>query len=84
MAQKIIQIGSSVGITLPQPIMAGLGLHIGDPISLKAHPDSASITISVPRKKEASSNIKVDPAILQWTNEFIEKNRMLLERLADK
>ena len=77
MAQKVIQIGSSAGITLAPDILHKLSLKVGDAV----HVSSGAHEILV---KPVKSTPTIDQEVLVWTNEFIEKNRALLERLADK
>lgn len=79
MEQKVIQIGSSAGITISKSAMQELGIKVGDIVVTATN--AAKKIFSV-QPKEAKST--VDPEVLSWTNKFIEKNRELLERLADK
>ena len=59
--------------------LKNLGIAVGDMVET----DIVGKTFSVkPKQKEFGS--QVDPAILEWTDTFIKKNRELLERLADK
>ncbi|HVB20303.1 MAG TPA: hypothetical protein VNF51_03460 [Candidatus Paceibacterota bacterium] len=78
MAQKVIQIGSSAGITLSPDLLETIGIKIGDTVAV-----SASKSEVVVRPIRANKPT-IDPEILSWTNAFIEKNRELLERLSDK
>lgn len=81
MKQKIIQIGSSIGVVIPKPLAEEKGYKVGGSINLHTEQDSNVIRIEPAEIKKESA---VDPAILTWTNEFIDKNRELLKRLADK
>ncbi len=76
MEQKVIQIGSSAGVTIPKSALEELGVKIGDTIETNIEKKVFSV-----RSKSINN---IDPAILTWTNKFIEENRELLERLADK
>ncbi len=79
MDQKVIQIGSSAGVTISKETLKNLGVAIGDTVET----GTVGKTFSVkPKQKEFGS--QVDPVILEWTDMFIKKNRELLERLADK
>ena len=80
MDQKIIQIGSSAGVTIPKKGMEELGVKVGDEV--KTEINFAEKTYTVKFKSKSSPTI--DPAILQWTDDFISKNRELLERLKNK
>lgn len=80
MAQKIIQIGSSAGVTLSPDTLEALDVKIGDSVEVSVHPSSRVATL---RPKSARKS-DVNPDVITWTNVFIEKNRKLLEELADK
>ena len=77
MEQKIIQIGSSAGVTIPKKSLAELGAKVGDLVE-------TGVSNGVFSVEPKASSSHIDPAVLTWTNKFIEKNRELLERLADK
>lgn len=79
MAQKIIKIGSSAGVTLSPDALKSARLDIGDAVDVSVHPASRTITM---RPRSVASG--VSPDVITWTNVFIEKNRALLKRLADR
>lgn len=83
MKQKIIRIGSSLGVVIPKPIAQERGFVVGGTVTLHTDTDSNSIRIEPTVTLEKQSG-QIDPAILAWTNTFIGKNRELLKRLADK
>lgn len=83
MKQKIIKIGSSIGVVIPKSIAEERGFRAGGTATLTLEPDSNVIRIEAVENTPGGSS-SVDPAVLSWTNEFIEKNRELLVRLADK
>ena len=76
MEQKVIQIGSSAGITMSKSTMEELGVKIGDTVET----DTAKKVFTV----RSRTKTVIDPEILQWGQEFIDKNRALLERLKNK
>ena len=43
MAQKIIQIGSSAGVTIPKKQLDDLGLAVGDEIDIEIRPTKAKL-----------------------------------------
>jgi antitoxin component of MazEF toxin-antitoxin module len=43
MAQKVIKIGSSAGVTIPKKQLEELGLSIGDEVEVKIKPKSAKL-----------------------------------------
>jgi antitoxin component of MazEF toxin-antitoxin module len=77
---KIIQIGSSAGITLSPDTLDALEVKIGDSLEVLVHPSSRLATL----RPQASRKESVNPDVITWTNAFIDKNRKLLMRLADK
>lgn len=81
MAQKVIQIGSSVGITLSPDTLETVGLKVGDTVTVSTNAAKNEVTV---RPVEKVTKTTIDPEILSWTDKFIEKNRELLDRLADK
>ncbi|MSR70730.1 hypothetical protein EXS62_01685 [Candidatus Kaiserbacteria bacterium] len=79
MKQKVIQIGSSAGVTISKESLEKIGINIGDMVETSSESGVFTIKPSVPQEKLA-----IDPQILQWGSEFITKNRELLKRLKDK
>jgi antitoxin component of MazEF toxin-antitoxin module len=43
MAQKIIQIGSSAGVTIPKKQLKELGLSVGDEVNIDIRPTKAKL-----------------------------------------
>ncbi len=80
MAQKIIRIGSSVGVTIPKDILEQLGMRVGDIVRMDASHDHRRITIET----AGQSHNKIDPRLIEWTDSFIKNNRTLLDRLSQK
>ncbi len=78
MKQKVIKIGSSVGVTMSKETLEELGVAVGDFVETS----SSNRTFTVKPEQKDTGN--VDPQILQWGSEFIAKNRELLKRLKDK
>jgi putative addiction module antidote len=80
MAQKIIQIGSSAGITIPKDILAGMSVQIGDTIELQKDPQTGTVSIIPnPNKEKDSRNELID-----WVEDAINRYRPALEALKDK
>lgn len=80
MIQKIIQIGNSLGITIPKQLLENLNLKAGDTVHVETN--EASNTLIVSSKKNPLKGMS--PDIIEWTQKFINKNRQALEELADK
>lgn len=79
MAQKIIKIGSSVGITLPQQALEALGVKAGDSINLEVNKDSQNIIVTPLVLREGE-----DAEFSRWTKNFLEKYGDALKDLADR
>lgn len=80
MTQKIIKVGSSAGLTISPDVLKTLGMKVGDSVEVSAHPSTHAMTVRAQKKGKGS----VNPDVITWTNAFIDKNRKLLTRLADK
>jgi len=79
MEQKLIKIGSSTGVTIAPETLKKLGMQAGDIIET----DDSNQMFSV-KPKQKNIHGTVAPQIVAWADEFIEKNRELLDRLKDK
>ncbi|HEV8666567.1 MAG TPA: hypothetical protein VN665_01825 [Candidatus Paceibacterota bacterium] len=79
MDQKLIKIGSSTGVTIAPETLKKLGMQAGDIIET----DDSNEVFSVKAKQKKTSE-KIDPQVLAWADDFIAKNRELLDRLKDK
>ena len=77
MTRKILQIGSSVGVTIPKSILDKLGLEVGEEVEIREENGKVSL-------EKASGENMVDPELAEWTDEFIDTYRPALEELADK
>lgn len=69
MQRKVIRVGTSAAVLIPKAVMDERNLQIGDTIDLDF--------------SGTSSNSIVDPALIEWTDAFIKKNRGLLDKLAN-
>lgn len=78
MTQKLLQIGSSAGVTIPKKSLKDLGLKIGDEVSVEV--DKEQGVVSVRSAKRA----KVKNELLEWTDEFIKRYQPALKALAKK
>ena len=79
MDQKIIQIGSSAGVTISPDALKELGVQVGDTVET----DKSGGVFSVKPKQKKESG-QIDPQVLAWADDFIAKNHELLDRLKDK
>lgn len=82
MEQKFIKVGSSMAAVIPKFMKEKAGIRLGEKykITQEEHTNRIIIEPQPALAKKAS----IDPAVLQWTDEFIAKNRELLNRLKNK
>lgn len=79
MQQKIIQIGNSSGIILPQSIRQHAGLRLGDRVKIDSK--GQDIIISSIKKKKVGG---VNPKFMKMVDEFINDHEDVLRELAKK
>lgn len=70
MQRKIIRVGTSAAVIIPRPKLEELNVGIGDRVFVEV--------FSRPRAAKQA----VDPAVIQWTDQFIKKYKPLLKKLA--
>lgn len=79
MTQKIIKIGTSVGVTIPKSIVKEFGFRHGQEVEVTTNPEMRSIAFrAVVNKRVAHSSL------IEWTDTFVARNRELLERLKEQ
>ena len=78
MNQKVIQIGSSAGVTIPKKSLSTLGLEIGSEVAISVDPDKREMIV------RSIDHGGIDPETLAWTEQFIDTYKEALEELADK
>ena len=81
MIQKVIQIGNSIGIIIPQPLAKGI-LRPGDTVNVEKDMASNTYFISKGGKREASPSIT--PEFFVWLKRFNSKYKTALQDLAKK
>jgi antitoxin component of MazEF toxin-antitoxin module len=80
MAQKIITIGSSIGIVLPKPIAEKIGLAVGQEIEVSAE----GLNRVVIERRGKRSDTKRSAELVTWAASYVERYRKDFEALADK
>jgi len=80
MAQKVIVVGNSLAVTIPKESAKKLRIKAGDVVEISEHPSTQAFTVRL----QANNSMSVNPDVITWANAFIDKNRKLLMRLADK
>ncbi|PIR98562.1 MAG: hypothetical protein COT88_00845 [Candidatus Colwellbacteria bacterium CG10_big_fil_rev_8_21_14_0_10_41_28] len=81
MAQKVIQIGTSVGITLPKESLKEMGVKVGDKADISFDPKNRKYTITL---REEVDSVIGDTKFIEITKELIEKHRNHLDALSGK
>lgn len=80
MAQKIIKIGSSAGVTIPKKLLEKTNLAVGDHITISIDESTGKLQI----EPSDTDGVVVDRELYDWTKGFIEQYKPALEELADK
>ena len=78
MTQKVLQVGSSAGITLSKELLRSLRLRVGDRVQIQPDVKRGGLLVLPVRRS------KVNSELIQWTDAMIEKYRPALEALAKK
>ena len=78
MTQKVLQIGSSAGITISKDTLKSLGLKIGDHVTVDVDPKHGGLVVLPLRKKKDESEF------VKWTDEFIDQYGPAVKALAKK
>jgi len=81
MKQKVIKIGSSVGIVIPKPIAQEKGYMAGREYSLRTENNSNRIIIE---PAITNSKTKGNPQLIAWAEDAVERYRTALEALKDR
>ncbi len=80
MAQKILNIGSSIGVVLSKPLAEETGFEAGQEVEVTA---GGPGRVTIERvKKRSNSNRSAD--LVKWAASYVEKYRKDFEALADK
>lgn len=78
MSQKVLQIGTSAGITLSKDILKTLGLRIGDHVTVDVDAKHGGLVVLPLRAK------KDDAEFSAWTEKFLSQYGPALKALARK
>ena len=79
MIQKVLQVGSSAAVTIPKKSLKGLGLKIGDSVTVNI--DAVRRIVSFQSVKKESARAK---KITELGVNFVNRYRADLESLAHK
>lgn len=78
MAQKVIQIGSSIGVTIPKETAEELGFRVGETVYVHGEGPGRVVV-----ERQTNKNPAIADAV-KWATAYIEKYRSDFEALADK
>jgi len=71
MQRKLIRVGTSAAVLIPKEVLRDHELTIGD-----------MVYIDVSKHAQVEKKPIIDPQIVEWTDRFIQRHRMLLKKLA--
>lgn len=78
MTQKVLQIGSSAGITLSKATLKELGWKIGDQVTVQVNPEREGVIVLPLRPGKSEAEFSA------WTEKFIKQYGPALKALAKK
>ena len=82
MTQKVLKVGTSLGVTIPKHAAEKLGIRAGDQVRVDFNLGKSQLTIR-PRLEKAQATTR-RTKIAKLTADFIERYRSDLEALAHK
>lgn len=77
--QKIIKVGNSLAVTIPASFVKDGNLAVGDELVMEASPGYGMMLL---KKPEFSDKAQLSPEFKSWLDEFSEKYRPMLKKLA--
>lgn len=78
MTQKVLQVGSSAGITISKEALKTLGLRIGDHVSVEVDAKRGGVVILPLRVRKNEAEFSA------WTKEFLDQYGPALKALGKK
>lgn len=81
MIQKIIKVGNSAALTIPQSFIKKVGWKVGDELVVEGDVQTKLLLV---KEKSSPYNTRITPEFKQWLDNFTERNSALLEELAMK
>jgi putative addiction module antidote len=78
MSQKVLQIGTSAGITISKDLLQSLGLKIGDQVTIEINAKHSELVVLPLRRKKSQAELSA------WTDKFIAQYGPALKALAKK
>lgn len=80
MEQKVVQIGNSIGVVIPQPISDDIGIRRGTRVRIEKQGKGVYIVPKKPKIKSAGVNTK----FAKMVDEFITEHEDVLRELAKR
>lgn len=74
MKQKVIKVGDSAAVVIPKKFLEELRLKVGDEVRFEIDEEGNKVLIK--------PDVSVDKELVKWIDDFIEKHRAVLEKLA--
>lgn len=81
MIQKIIRVGNSAALTIPQGFLKKVGWKVGDELVVEG---DSEMRVLVLKDKTSPYKTKITPEFKEWLDDFTKRNSALLEELARK
>ena len=81
MLQKIIKVGNSAALTIPQDFLKKAGWKVGDAIAVDADKTERVIFIKEP---DSTFNTKLTPEFKEWLDEIGRKYKKTIKELAQR
>ena len=79
MIQKIIKVGNSAAVTIPQEFLKKRGWRIGEKVDVDSDVEMGAMVI---RDRESTYSSTITPEFKEWLASFTKRNRQLLEELS--
>lgn len=79
MIQKIIKVGNSAALTIPQSLMRKIGWNIGDTVDVHGN---ETMKFLMAKDVTSTYNTTITPEFKEWLDSFTKRNKELLAKLA--
>lgn len=81
MKQKIIKVGNSAAVTIPQEFLKKSGWRIGEKVEVESDSDMGVMVI---RDQESTYNTTITPEFKSWLDEISTKYESAIKELAQR
>lgn len=83
MEMRVVQIGNSIGVIIPQPLRRKIGLKLGDKVEVNEGSYHDEVIIRKNGKK-ALARSTITPEFVSWLESFNKRYSSALKELAQK